>query len=142
MNWIKDQEFYENTTIVIVGDHIGMQTEFYEDHVEENCTRTVYNTFINSAIPDTNSKNRQFSTLDMFPTVLASIGVEIEGNRLGLGTNLFSGESTLIEEYGYNQINEELEKRSNYYNKKLLGENYIEMLTGSGENKIENTVNK
>ena len=142
VNWIRDQDFYENTTIVIVGDHIGMQTEFYEDHLEENCTRTVYNTFINSAIPDANSKNRQFSTLDMFPTVLASIGVEIEGNRLGLGTNLFSGEPTLIEEYGYNQINEELEKRSNYYNKKLLGENYIEMLTSSAKNNVVNSISE
>lgn len=140
VDWIKSQDFYDNTTIVIVGDHIGMQTEFYEEHLDKDYTRTIYNTIINSAIPDTNSKNRQFSTLDMFPTVLASIGVEIEGNRLGLGTNLFSGEQTLIEKYGFNEINEQLERRSNYYNKKLLGESYIEMLISSGENKIENTV--
>lgn len=142
VDWIKEQDFYDNTTIVIVGDHIGMQTEFYEDHLEKDYTRTVYNTFINSAVPDTNSKNRQFSTLDIFPTVLASIGVEIEGNRLGLGTNLFSGEQTLVEKYGYEDTNKQLERRSNYYNKKLLGENYIEMLTSSRENKIENIINE
>ena len=142
VDWIKEQDFYDNTTIVIVGDHIGMQTEFYENHLEKDYTRTVYNTFINSAVPDTNSKNRQFSTLDIFPTVLASIGVEIEGNRLGLGTNLFSGEQTLVEKYGYEDANKQLERRSNYYNKKLLGENYIEMLTSSRENKIENIINE
>lgn len=128
VKWIQEQDFYENTTIVIVGDHIGMQTEFYEAHLEEEYTRTVYNTFINSAIPEANSKNRKFSTLDIFPTVLASIGVEIEGERLGLGTNLFSGEPTLIEKYGYEFVNEELSKRSNFYNKYLLQDNYFEML--------------
>ena len=142
VKWIQEQDFYENTTIVLVGDHIGMQTEFYKEHLEEGYTRTVYNTFINSAIPDTNSKNRQFSTLDMFPTVLASIGAEIEGNRLGLGTNLFSGEQTLVEKYGFDKINEELEKRSNYYNREILGESYIEMLISSGENKIENIISQ
>ena len=131
VEWIKKQDFYDNTTIVIVGDHIGMQTEFYEEHLEEGYTRTVYNTFINSAIPEANSKNRQFSTLDIFPTVLASIGAEIEGERLGLGTNLFSGEPTLIEKYGFEFVNNELSKRSNYYNKYLLQDNYIEMLKSS-----------
>lgn len=140
VEWIQEQEFYENTTIVIVGDHIGMQTEFYEDHLDEGYTRTVYNTFINSAIPEANSKNRQFSTLDIFPTVLASMGAEIEGDRLGLGTNLFSNKPTLIEKYGYDEINKEIEKRSNYYNKKLLGDSYIEMLTSSPKNNVINNI--
>lgn len=141
IEWIKKQEFYNNTTVVIVGDHRGMQTEFYEEHLDKEYTRTIYNTFINSAIPEAYTKNRQFSTLDIFPTVLASIGVEIEGERLGLGTNLFSGEKTLIEEYGYEKINKELERRSNYYNKKLLGDDYIEMITSSVNNTMNNTTN-
>lgn len=140
IEWIKTQDFYDNTTVVVVGDHIGMQTEFYEKHLEDDYTRIIFNTFINSAIPETNSKNRQFSTMDIFPTVLASIGAKIEGERLGLGTNLFSGEETLIEKYGYEKIKKELERRSNYYNKELLGNSYIEMITSSGENKIENTI--
>ena len=142
IEWIKKQDFYNNTTIVIVGDHIGMQTEFYEEHLEEGYTRTVYNTFINSAIPEVNSKNRQFSTLDIFPTVLASIGAEIEGERLGLGTNLFSGEPTIIEKYGYEFVCDELSKRSNYYNKHLLKDNYIEMLKNNSSNNIQNNVSK
>lgn len=133
IKWIQEQSFYENTTIVVVGDHEGMQTGFYQNHLEEGYTRTIYNTLINSAIPESNSKNRQFSTLDMFPTVLASIGAEIEGERLGLGTNLFSGEPTLMEKYGYETMNDELSKKSNYYNSYLLKDNYIEMLKNEHE---------
>lgn len=58
--------------------------------------------------------------MDMFPTILDSIGIKIEGNRLGLGTNLFSEEKTLAELYGYDYLFQELKKKSNFYNKKLL----------------------
>ena len=121
IEWIKSQDFYKNTTIVIVGDHIGMQSVFYNKHIaNKNYTRTIYNVFINSAIEEKNSKNRQFSTLDIFPTMLASMGVEIEGERLALGTNLFSGRKTLIEEIGYSKFNREISSNSKFYNSKIM----------------------
>lgn len=124
VQWLQEQDFYENTTIVIIGDHIGMQTEFYTSHMRPNYDRRVYNVIINSAIKSENTTNREFTTMDMFPTMLASMGVEIEGNRLGLGTNLFSEEKTLTEELGYDYLNNELKKSSNFYNNVLLGEDY------------------
>ena len=53
--------------------------------------------------------------MDMFPTVLYALGFDIEGDRLGLGTNLFSSEQTLAEKFGYAYIDEELSKSSLYY---------------------------
>ena len=53
--------------------------------------------------------------------MLASIGVEIEGNRLGLGVNLFSEEKTNFEKYGTEYVNGELKKNSNFYNYYILG---------------------
>lgn len=41
-------------------------------------------------------------------------------NRLGLGTNLYSGEKTLAEKYGLDYLNVELLKDSKLYRKKLL----------------------
>ena len=38
--------------------------------------------------------------------------MEIEGNRLGLGTNLFSDEMTLTELYGTDRMAQELQKKS------------------------------
>ena len=56
----------------------------------------------------------------MFPTILASMGVEIKGDRLGIGTNLFSDKDTIFEEYGTDKVNMELEKKSDFYNEKIL----------------------
>ena len=59
----------------------------------------------------------------MFPTTLASLGVTIKDERLGLGTNLFSENETLIERLGQDYVVDELCKNSKYYNKKYIYDN-------------------
>ena len=66
------------------------------------------------------SSNTGDTTLDLYPTTLDALGVQIEGNRLGLGTNLYSGEKTLAEKFGLDYLNVELLKDSKLYRKKLL----------------------
>ncbi len=119
VRWIQQQPFYENTTIVISGDHLTMDPDFLED-IDENFTRTVYNCIINPAVEPVKEKNRQFGTYDMFPTTLAAMGVKIEGDRLGLGTNLFADTQTLTEQYGFQYLDLELQKQSQYYDKNLF----------------------
>ena len=63
-----------------------------------------------------NIKYRNVTTIDIFPTTLAALGVEIDGDRLGLGTNAFSDRQTLIEELGEENFGTELKKYSRYYN--------------------------
>jgi len=75
INWIKEQDFYENTTIVLIGDHLTMQSSYYADYKDYN--RTIYNAFINTPQKTQYNKNREFSSLDMYPTILASLGAEI-----------------------------------------------------------------
>ena len=115
ISWIQEQDFYENTTIVLTGDHPTMQENFY--NIDNNYDRVVYNAFINSRVLPVNNKNRVFTTMDMFPTTLAALGVSIEGDRLGLGTNLFSSKKTISEEIGLDNFNKELKKSSDYYYK-------------------------
>ena len=88
-----------------------MDSDFCQD-VPEDYTRGVYNTIINAPIVPVNQKNRIATTMDMFPTTIAALGAQIEGNRLGLGTNLFSAESTLAEKVGMDTLNKEIRKRS------------------------------
>lgn len=112
VKWIQRQDFYENTTIVISGDHPTMDSDFCED-VESDYSRRVYTTYINSAVQaDDAAMTRNYTTFDNFPTTLASLGVEIAGDRLGLGTNLFSDTLTLTETYGIQRMSDELQKES------------------------------
>lgn len=113
VDWIKKQDFYENTTIVISGDHLTMDSDFCDD-VPDTYERKVYTTYINAPVQPANNNYREYSTFDQFPTTLAALGVEIEGNHLGLGTNLFSNEITLIEKYDTDVVNAELEKQSDF----------------------------
>jgi phosphoglycerol transferase len=119
VEWIKAQPFYENTTIVISGDHLTMDNDFLEE-IDQEYERTIYNCIINAPVEPVNEKNRKFGTMDMFPTTLAAMGVEIEGDCLGLGTNLFSEKATLTEVYGFDLLNEEMQKRSEFYNEEIL----------------------
>ena len=110
VRWIRQQDFYPDTTIVICGDHPTMDKDFCTD-VPGDYLRKTYVAIINGKNPDSGTgskKYREYSTMDMFPTTLAAMDVEIEGNRLGLGVNLYSDENTLIEEYGLEECEREL----------------------------------
>lgn len=120
VEWLQQQDFYENTTIIITGDHRSMDNGYFSRNVDSGYTRRIYNCFLNSAVDTEFSKNRDFTTLDMFPTTLAAMGCEIEGERLGLGTNLFSGLTTLAEEMGFDALDREVSKASEYYNVNFL----------------------
>lgn len=117
--WIQEQSFYENTTVVISGDHLTMDAGFM-DEIAPDYTRSVYNCFIHAAAAPVKEKNRLFGTFDLFPTTLAALGVEIEGDRLALGTNLFSDRETLTEQFGWEYLTEELQKQSAFYDAELL----------------------
>jgi phosphoglycerol transferase len=124
VKWIKEQSFYDDTTIVIAGDHLTMQSGFYPENDYE---RVTYNAFINARTKPVREKNRVFTAMDMFPTTLAALGAEMDGDRLALGTNLFSDKDTLAEEMGFDAFNDELSKRSIFYNNNLLGKSYYEI---------------
>lgn len=121
VEWIKSQPFYENTTVIIVGDHLSMDAQFFADNMSEGYTRRVYNCIINPRISAKKAKGRTFTPMDIFPTTLAALGCKIEGERLGLGTNLFSNKKTLAEEITLEKLNKELNKSSEYYKKNFIG---------------------
>lgn len=121
INWVKAQDFYEDTTIVISGDHLSMYGEYFKD-IPSDYQRTVTNIIINPVNKPVNEKNREFTSMDLFPTTLSAMGVAIKGDRLGLGTNLFSTKKTLLEEMGLDKYNTALEMKSNYYNSYILGQ--------------------
>lgn len=119
VQWLQQQPFYEDTAIVITGDHLSMDNGYFSRVAPQGYQRHVYNCFINSAATTQNTKNRNFFTYDMLPTTLAAMGCSIEGDRLGFGTNLYASIPTLPEALG-DTIVAELDKNSDYYNKYFL----------------------
>ena len=114
VDWCREQLFWENTVLIITGDHPRMDTcltggmEFQE--------RRIYNSFLNARkTPEGKTAFRMAVMMDLYPTMLSAVGYEIEGDRLGLGTDLFSARETLAEEMGYERLNEEVQKYSQYF---------------------------
>ena len=118
IDWCKQQDFYENTTIVLAGDHNSMSPTFNELIVGYH--RNVYYAFINPYPGLVPTQNRELCAFDLFPTTVSSLGIEYDGNRLGLGSNLFSDEKTLIEKYGRETFFNKVKERSAYYENHIL----------------------
>ena len=125
VKWIQKQDFYDDTVIVITGDHLTMQSNIIDmfDYDNED-NRYVYNVYLNTDKDTDNVKNREFNALDFYPTTLSALGFEIEGDRLGLGTDLFSGEETLTEKYGIKELDDRLRDKSSFYNDVLLQDTF------------------
>lgn len=111
VKWAQKQSWYKDTTIVISGDHPTMASHFCDD-VPSSYQRKVYSVYINAAVKPKQNSYRLYSTFDHFPTTLAAMGATIKGDRLALGTNLFSDKKTLLEKYGINYVQRELKRRS------------------------------
>ena len=114
---LKTKDFYENTSIVIFGDHLFMGTRL----VKGFPNRRWINIFINPSKTPTLEEKRLFSDVDMFPTIISSMNFDIDGDKLGFGTDLFSRQKTLIESIGLDSLNKEIKKMS----KHLVYENYL-----------------
>ncbi|MST75968.1 sulfatase-like hydrolase/transferase [Roseburia sp. MUC/MUC-530-WT-4D] len=121
LDWLSEQDFYEDTTVVISGDHLTMDSDYISKQGADLFDRRTYVAIVNGDVVNTQSNiQRKYTTVDLFPTTLAAMGVKIEGNRLGLGVNLYSGEKTLYERYGKDYLEVELLKDSKLYRQKLL----------------------
>jgi phosphoglycerol transferase len=135
VEWIQKQDFYENTTVVILGDHLYQDSSIFpekfkikasaskheKDYFSKNggsaYNRYPLNIFINSPLNPNSAKGRIFSHFDLFPVLIESIGGVYTGEGLGLGRSLHErGGGGMIEKYGVVAINEQLWHKSALYN--------------------------
>ncbi len=114
VDWCREQPFWDNTVVVINGDHPRMDSCLTED--AEFLDRTIYNCFLNARkTPQSGTSFRESTMMDLYPTTLSAMGWEISGDRLGLGTDLFSATATLAERRGIEWLNEEAMRYSQYF---------------------------
>ena len=103
----------------MLDDHLLMYDAGFTRSMKD---KRILNIFLNSAIEPKQAKNREFLSFDIYPTILSSIGVKIEGDKLGLGTTLFENKPTLLERMGSGKkIDKKLDMRSKLYEKMLYG---------------------
>ena len=108
------QKWFDDTVIAVMGDHAMMAAPELIGFKDTNITHYWLNFFINSSL-NAEIYNREFTSLDMFPTILESMGAEIPNGALGLGRSLYSKEPTLLEKYGVDSLNKALGMRSVEY---------------------------
>ena len=113
VKWIQAQDFYENTTIIIQGDHPTMNST-YCNGIPKDYKRKVYTCVINAPVAPVRKAYREYCILDMFPTTLSAIGAEVKGGRLGLGTSLYTNQLTLTEQLGYDTVSRSLNRYSGF----------------------------
>ncbi len=119
VEWIKAQPFYENTTVVMVADHLLMYDAGFTRSMKD---KRILNIFINPYRQPEKYKNRRFLSFDIYPTIMSALGVRIDGGKLGLGTSLYDGQPTLLEREGSaKKVDKKLDMRSKRYEKMLYG---------------------
>ncbi len=123
VQWIKEQAFYEDTLIVILGDHLYSGDDLYGDErsgLYLNHNRHAYNVFINTKDYSKFSKNRSYCTFDYFPTIIDLLDIEYDAPGLGIGRSLVKGGKTLLEELGEEKMASEMVKKNKLYRKLLV----------------------
>lgn len=119
IEWLQQQDFYKNTVVVVVGDHLTMNPFFTKE-----MNRKPLNIFINSPIAADKTHNRIFTPFDVYPTIVESLGAKIDGHRLGLGTSMFSDLPTLTEgAMSVDDMDISVRKKSKLYDWMLYGKN-------------------
>lgn len=112
LKWCEEQPWYNDTVIIIHGDHYARNDQVLTDPGYKDYIRKIFTLHINRQNSNVNAFDRNFRNfthLDTYPTILAAAGFEIKGDRLGLGTNLYSNKKTILERLNNNI--EELEKQ-------------------------------
>ncbi|MBE6447823.1 MAG: LTA synthase family protein [Alphaproteobacteria bacterium] len=119
IKWFYQQSFSANTVLVIVGDHLFMDAQLERTDIKfPSQNRTIFNLFINSKSKISAEIQRKFTAVDIFPTILESLGFTLKDNRAALGVSLFAPDKkqTLLERLGNKKLEQELLKNSDTYN--------------------------
>lgn len=110
--FVKNSRFGENTTIIVLGDHLNRSTMFSWE-----VKRFVYNAFINPRFTREatleRTKNRALSHYDIAPLILDSLGIRTES--FGLGRNPLYGKTLLEDTFNLEEFNNLLSQRNKMY---------------------------
>lgn len=123
INWMREQPWFEKTVVFIMGDHATPSLSAKAGLPQSE--RLYWTNFVINAALDSGKVYRQgraYSSLDMFPTILESMGFELENHAIALGKSLYAESPTLLEKYGQKTLDSLLRERSIQYDYFLMGQ--------------------
>ena len=109
VEWCQKQDFAENTLIVIVGDHLFPNKFPGKFLARPNINNRKWVTILINPTKNPETRRRQFTSIDIAPTLLEAMGFDIAEHRFGLGVSLYSEEKTLLEIFGADSLEKELQ---------------------------------
>ncbi|MBQ7078184.1 MAG: LTA synthase family protein [Fibrobacter sp.] len=122
ITWIRVQPWFERTVIFVMGDHTS---PFLSTKAGLPQSENLHWTNFGINLPIDKAKayrpGRAYSSLDMFPTILESMGFELENHAVALGRSLYADSPTLLEKYGQKALDSLLRERSIQYDYFLMG---------------------
>ena len=84
VQYVRDRGYLEDTTLVILGDHLAGGTPL-DAKLRKSTNRRMFNLLL--AHPQPTLNTRELLPFDMFPTLAELAGLRVPGGRLGLGVS-------------------------------------------------------
>lgn len=126
LSWAKTQAWYDETVIVVVGDHPWQDfANDFTNFTQKAPNREIFAAVLNSQRTNPAVRDCGFAPMDMAPTILHAMGIEFASTlkdgatsaaKIGLGTSLFSQEENLVCRYGTSGLTKLLQGYSDFYN--------------------------
>lgn len=99
---LKGEGLLDNTLVVVASDHLTMRVSEWDALNASERTNTLM-MMGNGLTP--RYIHRPATTMDTLPTLLEAMGFTIDWHRAGLGVSLLSGEPTLAQRHGLDELN-------------------------------------
>lgn len=110
IEWLKRSPYWQNTTVILIGDHILSTRIKTKGHPQHG----IFNVFLNLPEGLKIDKNKDFATFDLAPTILESLNIKLSPRALGLGRSIFAKEDTLIKKMK-SSLNNQIKQKSELY---------------------------
>lgn len=106
---LESEGLLDNTLVVVLSDHLTMRVSVWDQLTALDRDNTLI--MLGNDIEPQRIR-RDATMLDVFPTILDALGFNLERDRAGLGTSLFSNNRTLVEAHGIEVLNERLREET------------------------------
>lgn len=122
--------YWKNTSIVILGDHPMFKP--LAVHSPKEYHRGIYNVFLNTPKDFAYNPQKPYIDLDLAPTFMEILGIDLSNHSFGLGRSLFSDIPSLITHTDYN-LKTAVRQKSKVYEEfsKIVPQRYFPYTLGT-----------